>query len=58
MGCMILICKFYMGLAYSLTRVQLLLAVQNNSFFCLILKIGVSYHIILMYYINYDLTGL
>ncbi len=47
-----------MGLAYSLTRVQLLLAVQNNSFFGLILKIGVSYHIILMYYINYDLTGL
>ncbi len=41
-----------------LIRVQLFLAVQNSSFCCLILKIGVSYHIILMYDLNYDNTGM
>ncbi len=37
-----------MGLSSGLIHVQLFLAVQNSSFCCLILKIGVSYHIILM----------
>ncbi len=47
-----------MGLASGLIRVQLFLAVQNSLFCCLVLKIGVSYHIILMYYIIYEHTGL
>ncbi len=32
--------------------------VQNSFFFCLTLQTGVSYHIILMYYLNYEHTGL
>ncbi len=47
----------FMGLASGLTHVQLFLAGQNSLFCCLILKIGVSYHIILMYYLNYEHTG-
>ncbi len=38
--------------------VQIVLAVQDSLFFCLILQTGVSYHIILMYYLNYEHTGL
>uniref|UniRef100_A0A8C1JJN7 Uncharacterized protein n=1 Tax=Cyprinus carpio TaxID=7962 RepID=A0A8C1JJN7_CYPCA len=34
------------------------LAEQNSSFCCLILKVGVSHHIILMYYLNYEHSGL
>ncbi len=37
-----------MGLASSLIHVKLFLAVQNSSFCCLLLKMGVSYHIILI----------
>ncbi len=51
------ICKFY-GSGFWSHRVQLFLAVQNSSFYCLILQIGVSYHIILIYYLNYEHTGL
>ncbi len=46
------ICKFY-GSCF-----QLFLAVHNHSFCCLILQFGVSYHIILVYYLNYEHTGL
>ncbi len=46
-----------MGLASDLIRVQISLAIQNSTFCCLILQIGVSYHIILMYYLNYDGGG-
>ncbi len=46
-----------MGLASGLIRIQLFLAVQNSLFCCLILKICVSYDIILMYYLNYEHTG-
>ncbi len=42
------------GLASGLIHVQLFLAVQNS----LLLKICVSYDIILMYYLNYEHTGL
>ncbi len=51
------VCKLY-GLASGLIRLQLFLAEQNHSFCCLILQMGVSYHIILMYYLNYEHTGL
>ncbi len=44
-----------MGLA---SGVQIVLAVQDSLFCCLILQTGVSYHIILMYYLNYEHTGL
>ncbi len=47
----------FMGLASGAIRVQLFLAVQNRSFCCLILQIGVSY-LIIMYYLNYEHTGL
>ncbi len=45
-----------MGLASGLIRVQLFLAVQNCLFCCLILKIGVYYHIVFMYYLNCEHT--
>ncbi len=47
-----------MSLASGLIRVQLFIAVQKSSFCCLILNICVSYDIILMYYLNYEHTGL
>ncbi len=48
--------KNSMGLLSGLIRIQLFLSVQNSSFCCLILKIGVPYHIFLMYYLEH--TGL
>ncbi len=53
-----LLSTFLDVLASGLIRIQLFLAVQNSLFCCLILKIVVSYHIILMYYLNYEHTGL
>ncbi len=50
------ICKFY--LASGLIHFQLFLSLQNHSFCYLILQIGVSYHIILIYNLNYEQTGL
>ncbi len=47
----------FMGLASSFICVQLFLAVQNSSFCCLIFQTGLSYHIILMYYLNYERTS-
>ncbi len=43
-----------MGLASGLIHVQLFLAVQNSLFCWLILKMCVSYDVILMYYLNYE----
>ncbi len=43
-------------MASGLIRVQLLFVVQNRSFCCLILQIGVSYHVIAMCYLNYEHT--
>ncbi len=55
----VVICKFYGStVASGLIRVQLFLAVQNRLFCCLILKMGVSYYIILVYYRNNEHTGL
>ncbi len=47
-----------MGLASHLIRIQLFLAVQNGLFCSLMLNMFVSYHIILMYYLYYEHTGL
>ncbi len=47
-----------MSLVSGVICIQLFLAVQNSSFCCLILQIGVSDHIILMYYLNYEHTTL
>lgn len=47
-----------MCLASSVIRFQLFLAVQSSTFFCFILQTGVSCHIILMYSLNYEHTGL
>ncbi len=43
-----------MCLASGVISVQLFLAVQNSSYCCLILQTGLSYHIMLMYYLNYE----
>ncbi len=50
----------FMGLASNVSAIcfQLFLVVQNSSFCGLILQTGVSYHIILMYYLSYEHTGL
>ncbi len=45
-------------LASGVIHFQLFLAVQNRSFCCLILEMGVSYHTMLIYYLNYERTGL
>ncbi len=47
-----------MCLASGVIHFQLFLAVQNSSFCGLILQISVSYHIILVYYLNYEHTDL
>ncbi len=52
-GLELVICQFYGSSFQSHSRPAIFC-----SFCCLILKIGVSYHIILMYYLNYEHTGL
>ncbi len=47
-----------MCLASGVVRFQLFVALQNSLFCCLILQTSVSYHIILMYHLNYEHTGL
>ncbi len=53
--CNVLLLRFY---HIFFIRVQSFLAVQNSSLCSLILLIGVSYHVLLMYYRNYEHTGL
>ncbi len=51
-------CHIHFILYSSLIHFQLFLYLHNHSFCCLILQMGVSYHIILMYNLNYEQTGL